>query len=208
MDAHDDLRERTRQAYDHHAQEREASAMQGWKLSERDEFLRRLQREQKKSLLEIGAGTGKDGQYFQEHRLAVTCVDLSPVMVELCVQKGLNALVMDSSDLRFPEASFDAVYAMNSLLHLPKAELPAVLRRIDGLLKPGGVFFLGVYGGYESEGIWEKDSYRPQRFFSFFTDEELVRQVEQVFDVLDFHCVVEEPGNLPHFQSLTLRKRR
>jgi SAM-dependent methyltransferase len=208
MDAHANIRERMRQAYDNHAQEREASTMQDWKLSERDKFLCRLQREQKKTLLEIGAGTGKDGQYFQEHGLAVTCVDLSPVMVALCVQKGLNALVMDSSDLRFPEASFDAVYAMNSLLHLPKAELPAVLRRIDGLLKPGGVFFLGVYGGYESEGIWEKDSYRPQRFFSFFTDEELVRQVEQVFDVLDFHCVVEEPGNLPHFQSLTLRVRR
>jgi hypothetical protein len=68
---------------------------------------------------------------------------------------------------------------MNSLLHLPKTEFPGVLRRIDGLLKPGGLVFVGVYGGYESEGIWEKDSYRPQRFFSFFTDEELVRQAEQ-----------------------------
>ncbi len=85
-------------------------------------------------------------------------------MVALCVQKGLNALVMDSSDLRFPEASFDAVYAMNSLLHLPKAELPAVLRRIDGLLKPGGVFL--ALRGYESEASGRR-ILRPQRFFRF-----------------------------------------
>jgi SAM-dependent methyltransferase len=35
-------------------------------------------------LLEIGAGTGQDGAYFQAEGLAVVAADLSPVMVEHC----------------------------------------------------------------------------------------------------------------------------
>lgn len=201
------LRDRMREAYNNHAHERETYQMQDWKLVERENFLKLLRSEQKTILLEIGAGTGRDGKYFQDQGLQVTCVDLSPVMVELCRQKGLNALVMDSSDLRFAEESFEAVYTMNSLLHLSKAEIPGVLRRIEKLLKPGGVVFLGVYGGYDYEGVWEKDDYQPQRFFSFFADDDLVREVEQVFDILDFHCVAQAPDDPMHFQSLTLKKR-
>lgn len=208
MDSHSNLRKRLREAYNNHAHERETQQIQDWKVIERENFLSVLQKERSKTLLEIGAGTGRDSQFFQDHGLDLTCIDLSPTMVELCQQKGLHALVMDIGDLRFPEESFDAVYTMNSLLHLPKCEFPAVLRHIDRLLKPGGVVFLGVYGGYDYEGIWEKDFYRPQRFFSFFTDEDLLHEVEQVFDVLDFHSIPQAPDDPTHFQSLTLKKRR
>jgi cyclopropane fatty-acyl-phospholipid synthase-like methyltransferase len=74
-------------------------------------------------------------------------------MVELCRQKGLTAYVMDMADIRFPAGSFDAIYSMNSLLHLTKAEFPAVLRSIDRLLKTDGVVFIGMYGGRDHEGV-------------------------------------------------------
>lgn len=207
MDDHNHLRDRLREAYNHHAQERETANLQDWKLPERENFLDLLRKEHKKTLLEIGAGTGRDSLYFQDHGLEPTCIDLSPVMVDLCRQKGLHALVMDSTNLQFDDQSFDAVYTMNSLLHLPKVEFPGALRGIQRVLKPGGVVFLGVYGGYDYEGVWEKDTYRPQRFFSFFTDEDLLSEVRQVFDVLDFHCVPQEPDDPMHFQSLTLMRR-
>jgi SAM-dependent methyltransferase len=74
--------------------------------------------------LEIGAGTGNDGLYFQNNGLDVTCTDLSPDMVNLCREKGLKAYVMDFLSLDFPPGSFDAIYALNCLLHVPTRELP------------------------------------------------------------------------------------
>ena len=91
--------------------------------------------------------------------------------MEACRQKGLKAFERDFLHLGFPPASFDAVYAINCLLHVPKRELPAVLAAIRLVLKPGGLFFLGLWGGVDSEHIWEGDTYEPKRFFSLYTDD-------------------------------------
>jgi SAM-dependent methyltransferase len=112
---------------------------------------------------------------------------------------------MDMVDLDFPDASFDAVYALNSLLHLTKAELPAVLQNIRRVLKANGLFFLGTYGGYDFEGVWEQDSYDPKRFFSFHSDEGIRQVVTKYFTLLSFQQIMPGDNNI-HFQSLILRK--
>lgn len=124
-----------------------------WKLAERDAFLQRLRDQRCTRLLELGAGTGQDSLYFQNQGLKVLATDLSPTMVAYCRDKGIDARVMDFLHLDFPPASFDAVYALNCLLHVPNPDLPAVLRAIREVLRPGGLFFLGVYGGQAKEGI-------------------------------------------------------
>jgi SAM-dependent methyltransferase len=192
-------------SYNSQAEQRDKSEIEDWKAGERAVFLELLQSEHKQSLLEIGAGTGRDSKFFQENGLQVTCIDLSPEMVKLCQQKGLNAHLMDMINLDFADESFDAVYSLNSLLHLPKTELPRVLREIRRVLKVDGLFFLGVYSGYDFEGIWEKDSYIPKRFFSFHSDEGLQRVVTADFELLSFKRISSGDGGL-HFQSLTLRK--
>ena len=182
--------------------------LQDWKKAERQSFLTLLMQEGRQSLLEIGAGPGHDSLFFQEQGLDVTAVDLSPAMVALCRSKGLDAHEMDMARLDFPAGSFDAVFAQNSLLHLPKAEMPGVLREISRVLVPGGLFFLGVYGGIDQEGIWDKDSYEPQRFFAFYTDDDLQQQVTQVFDLISFRPIpVGDDGDGLHFQALVLRAR-
>lgn len=199
-------RDALREAYDKSATARDASEMQDWKIRERGIFLERLHSEQKRTLLELGAGAGKDGRFFQENGLIPTCIDLSPAMVALCRQKGLNARVMDIAEIEFPEESFDAVYAMNSFLHLCKAEMTGVLARIHRLLKPEGLFYLGVYGGYDHEGTWEEDRNDPKRFFSFYSDEHIRQVVGEIFTIVSFNRVIYDPGEPRHFQSLTLRK--
>lgn len=121
------FRDNLRKAYDRQANQRDAGFIQEWKEQERANFLYLLQKEDKHTLLEIGSGPGRDGRFFQENGIEVVCIDLSPEMIRLCRQKGLTAYVMDMADLTFPANSFDAVYALNSLLHLTKAELPTVL---------------------------------------------------------------------------------
>jgi SAM-dependent methyltransferase len=192
-------------AYNRYAEQRDKREIEDWKAMERGGFLALLKREHKESLLEIGAGPGQDSKFFQENGLEVTCIDLSPEMVKLCQQKGLNAYVMDMVELNFPDNSFDAVYALNSLLHLSKKELPGVLGNIRRVLKADGLFFLGVYGGFDFEGIWEKDAYEPKRFFSFHSDEGLKQIVTGYFELVAFKQIMQGDGDL-HFQSLTLRK--
>jgi SAM-dependent methyltransferase len=79
--------------------------------------------------------------------------------------------------------SFDAVYALNCLLHVPNADLPTVLRAIRTVLRPGGLFFLGVYGGEPAEGIAEDDQYDPPRFFSWRSGAQIQGFARQSFDI-------------------------
>lgn len=204
--------EQLRSAYDGSAAKRDEMPKTAWKLAERAAFLERLQAEGCTRLLELGAGTGQDSLFFQQHGLGVVATDLSREMVERCRAKGLEAYEMDFLGLDFPPAYFDAAYALNCLLHVPSAELPKVLAAIRRVVAPGGLFFLGVYGGEPFEGIWPDDKHDPPRFFSFRNDEQIQAFAERVFEIVDFHVVDPEgsanlaahPGAF-RFQSLTLR---
>ena len=196
-----------RKAYDRQAHDRDAGEILEWKIKERADFLSLLKKERKSTLLEIGSGPGRDGLFFLEKGLKVTCIDLSPKHVHLCRKKGLTAYVMDMNSMFFPDNSFDAVYALNSLLHLSKTELPGVLKDIHDLLKPGGLFYMGVYGGNDFEGVRENDWADPPRFFSFYTDKDLRKVVGEVFGILDFKQIVYQEDVNHHFQSLFLKKK-
>jgi SAM-dependent methyltransferase len=194
-----------KQAYNNFADHREQTQIEPWKYKEREQFLRYLGQEGRSTVLEIGAGTERDSLYFQQNGLQIISVDLSEEMVRLCKEKGLEARCMDFYHLDFDSESFDAVFALNCLLHVPKAQLDSVLEQIERVLKPGGLFFCGVYGGQETEGVWEKDFYEPKRFFSMFEDEAIVKVMQSRFQMEDFHTVSMGEG-APHFQSLLLRK--
>ena len=200
------VRDNLRRAYDGAAERRDRQVKKPWKLAERAEFLRRLQEANCRQLLEVGAGTGQDGVFFASHGLDVVATDLSAAMVARCRDKGLDARVMDFSQLDFPPESFDAVHAMNCLLHVPNAELPAVLASIARVLRPGGLFFLGVYGDSDGakEGPADADDHVPARFFSWRTDDQIVQFASESFDIVDFH--IAEAGTQHRFQSLTLRR--
>jgi SAM-dependent methyltransferase len=189
------------------ARRRDTQPKQDWKLAERAKFLRRLRLENCRSLLEIGAGTGQDAAHFAAAGLEVMATDMSPEMVATCQAKGLNARVMDLSKPAFPPESFDAVHAMNCLLHVPNEELPAALAAIRQLLRPGGLMFAGVFGGNGEEGPMADDDHVPPRFFSFRTDEQIQEFARGSFEIIDFHAVPLGPER-HRFQSLTLRRSR
>lgn len=198
-----DLLDSLRTSYDGRAAWRDQRETQPWKLAERDLFLGRVLAGGGGRLLEIGAGPGHDSAFFASNGLQVVATDLSPAMVGFCRQKGLDAHVMDFLHLDFPAGSFDAVYALNCLLHVPNVDLPEVLAAIRAVLRPGGWFYLGVWGGTGHEGPASDDEHKPPRFFSRRTDEQIQDFATRYFSLVDFHVI--EPGQL-HFQSLTMRR--
>lgn len=197
-------RDDLRRAYDRHADERDEREPAAWKAREQGRFLERLLAEGHRSVLDLGAGPGADGRRFREAGVRTVCGDLSVRMARLCRHKGLVALVLDAAALPFADGSFDAVWAMNSLLHVPRRELAGVLGGIRRVMRPGGLLYLGVYGGPDSEGVWEGDPYAPQRFFSFLSDDALLDVARTAFEVVSFHTV--DVGSVHHFQGLTLRR--
>ena len=188
------------------AKQRDKEVKASWKISERQHFLDLLQKEGKLTVLEIGAGTGTDSKFLQDHGLQVIATDLSSEMVILCQQKGLTAYVMDFLGLDFPDHSFDAIYSVNCLLHVPSSDLPTVLQKLQTLLKPTGLFYLGVYGGVELEGLHDNDNHEPKRFFSHHSDEFMRQIVSQYFEIVSFKSIPVEHSMHFHFQSITLRR--
>lgn len=195
-----------RRSYDRKVEERDGKKLDPWKEQERNDFLSLLLEEGCTKLLEIGAGTGVHGKFFQDHGIKVVCTDLSPEMVKRCSEKGLEAYIMDFLHLDFPQDNFDAVFAMNCLIHVPKENLPKVLEEIHCLLRKKSLFYWGQYGGVERDGIYEGDHYEPRRYFSFITDELLMIQARELFEVVSFKTIELEEEEDFHFQSLVLRK--
>jgi SAM-dependent methyltransferase len=193
---YEDVLANLRAWYDGEAAHRDGTAKQRFKLDERAAFLDRLQVVEASSLLDLGAGTGQDSVFFADAGLAVVAVDLSPEMVRRCAEKGVTALVRDARDLGLPAGSFDAVWAMNCLLHVPDADLPAVLRGVRSVLRPGGLFYVGLWGDIPAGTVPAAD----ERLFSFRDDEQVFAAVHEAFEVIDFHTL-EDEGH--HFQALT-----
>ena len=70
---------------------------------------------------------------------------------------------MDAADWRLygldlPAERFDGVFANAALFHVPRQELPRVLRQLHATLKPGGVLFSSNPRGAGQEG-WNGDRY-------------------------------------------------
>ena len=195
-----------REAYNRQAEARNQGGFDTWKFEERARFLSMLQQENKRTMLEIGAGHGRDSVFFQEQAFKVTAIDLSPAMIGLCRQKGITALIMDMVDLGFTNETFDAAYALNTFLHLSKSEFPIAAKGVRRVLRPEGLFYLGLYGGYEFEGVWQDDSYDPKRFFSFHSDENLKNILANSFEIVYFRSIRLGEDNIT-FQSVILRKQ-
>ncbi len=94
-------------------------------------------------VLDIGCGDGALTQEIADRGARVIGIDLSPSMVEAARRRGLDARVMDASDMPF-DRDFDAAFS-NATLHwvLDKAK---AARTIWFALKSGGRF-AGEMGG-------------------------------------------------------------
>ena len=127
-------------------------------------------------------------------------------MVKRCQEKGLTAYVRDFYDLGFLAESFDAVWSLNCLLHVPSIDLPQILTNIKAVLKPSGLFYYGVYGGVNQEGVWEGDKLEPKRWFTRYCDDDLKAAVAPFFEIEYFQAVSLDNDDSGHFQSMILRK--
>lgn len=192
------------EAYEKYALERNEGEAPEFKKREKETFLNFLGTEPGKSLLEIGCGPGHDARSFQDRGFDVFAIDNAPTMVKLCREKGVAADLLDCYDLGQIERTFDAVFSMNCLLHIPGSDLPRILDLIRTKMNDGGLFYLGIWGGDAFEGIFEGDRYDPKRFFSFHRPQKLLEHVQRLFTLIYYRRI--EPWDSAVFNSIILRK--
>lgn len=109
--------------------------------------------------LDLGCGAGVPVVRWLATRFNVTGVDISTRQIELARQRVPEATFIraDMTEVDFPPGSFDLIVALHSIIHVPRAEQPALIARIYDWLRPGGAF-VGTWAtsGWEGEeDNWE-----------------------------------------------------
>lgn len=100
-------------------------------------------------VLDVGCGQGVDICEYAQAGARVTGIDLTPRHVELARahldQLGLTGTVVesDAEHMPFPDGTFDRVSSTGVLHHTP--DMPAALREILRVLRPGGTATVIVY---------------------------------------------------------------
>ena len=100
-----------------------------------------------KRVLEVGCGWGELAEWIgRATGAAVVAVDLSPRMVDLARERGIDARLGDVQDLEFDDGEFDVVVAAWMLYHVP--DLDRGLAEIARVLRPGGTFVSATNSRY------------------------------------------------------------
>ncbi len=108
------------------------------------------------TILDLGCGPGRDLQAFtaRGHR-AIGLDGAAAFVARARADTGCEVWQQDFLALDLPPAHFDGIFANATLFHVPKAELPRVLRQLHDTLRPGGVLFSSNPHGRNEEG-WNR----------------------------------------------------
>jgi len=173
-------KEETINAYNKNAKKFSEKFKQLTDLEKRPEFHKFMGLLSGKKILDLGCGSGDHSDFFSKQGLDVISIDISEEMVKLGKEKGLNVFVMDIEDLKFENNTFDGIWAVTSLLHLPKTKISRVIDKLYSILKSKGILYICVKEGEGERLIEDKDS-DSQRFFSFWKKDEFLNLFDKRF---------------------------
>lgn len=109
-------------------------------------------------ILDIGAGAGRDSQYFAQqgaaNNISVTAIEPALMLAELGKKhtQGLNInwlqdSLPDLTAVTRKEISFDLILLSAVWMHIPDAQRARSLRKLANLLKPGGLLVISLRHG-------------------------------------------------------------
>jgi SAM-dependent methyltransferase len=111
------------------------------------------------AILDFGCGPGRDLAAFAALGHVAIGLEGSPRLAGMArAHSGCVVWEQDFLALDLPSCRFDGIFANAALFHVPSQELPRVLGKLHGTLKPGGVLFSSNPRGQDEEG-WSGERY-------------------------------------------------
>jgi SAM-dependent methyltransferase len=157
-------------------------------------------------VLEVGGGPGELSERMQKELSAsVSFIDISPRMVELACERGVDAQVGDVQELPFEDGTFDTVVAAWMLYHVP--DIDRGLAEIARVLRPGGALVAVTNSVLHLSELRELMAYPDghQETFNRENGEEFLRphfaEIERLD--LDFEVTVRDRQKLVDYQRST-----
>jgi SAM-dependent methyltransferase len=129
-------------------------------------------------VLEVGCGWGEfAARVRDELRAAVIAIDQSARMVEMALERSVDARVGDVQSLAFDDESFDCAVANWMLYHVP--DIDRGLAELARVLSSGGRLVAATNGRRHLEELWflvGRDKSSEARHFFSEDGEELLRR--------------------------------
>ncbi len=105
-------------------------------------------------ILDLGCGPGRDLLDFSRRGHHPIGLEGAAALAQMARSySGCEVWEQDFLYLDLPPGRFDGVFANASLFHVPKSELPQVLRRLHSTLKERGVLFSSNPRGENQESL-------------------------------------------------------
>lgn len=150
----------------------------------------------KPRIVDIGCGSGRDAKIFADMGAEVLGIDFCPSLLNIAKNYASEASfkLMDIEAMDLPPSSFDGVWAVCSLGHIPKSLFPSVLKNIHTILNKNGYLHLALKKGL-GEGMEADTRYagNPEKFWSFFEENELKAFIKEAgFEITDFKLAPKE----------------
>ncbi len=105
-------------------------------------FLRKLPTEAK--ILDLGCGSGRDSLYFENKGYHVTAVDGSIEMVRHTQHHITGPVIYSTFEDFTTQQKFDGIWALASLLHVPRSDFRRIVQKYIDMLKLKGVLFMSL----------------------------------------------------------------
>jgi len=136
-------------------------------------------------VLDVGCGPGWETETFDDRGYEAVGLDLSTAFLGRAVERHAGGYVRgDMRRLPVADDSVDGVWAMASLLHLPREDVDDALAEFARVARPDATLFCAVKHG---EGTTPGDRYEgDERAFTLFREADLRERVERAgFTIVD-----------------------
>jgi len=176
-----DLVELTINSYDEYAEEYSRFHFKESFENRLETFIKFLP--DKKLVLDVGCGCGRDTRYLIERGINAIGIDLSKGIIEQARRFVPKAtfIQMDMRKLEFEELSLSGILAMASVFHIPKRQMPDLLIDFRRILKNDGLLYICVMAGSGEKMVEKSVAFGGMgpRFFAFYDMKELSNLLDQ-----------------------------
>ncbi len=103
-----------------------------------------------RTILDVGCGIGLMSRYVGEHFGKLSGIDIAPGVVERAAEKCPDGAfqLYDGQTIPYEDRSFDVVFTVCVMHHVPPAQWSSLVKEMARVLKPGGLLFIFEHNPY------------------------------------------------------------